>query len=369
MDITKLFELAKPILENNDFGVSHTHRVFNIAKQNFPIKLELQKLTFASIILHDIGGRTIIDQYEKGPPIATALLKQLNCSSDFIKQVCDIISTHHEHPDNPSEPFKTLYDADKLVMFSPEEYPTYNAREGFDWDKIVNLIYSKKGRDLAQKALRQRRNESKEELGMFFKQIHGHGDNFSYLISDDFSKEAAVVDSSYNADEIAKIIKNQHLKLKYIINTHGHSDHTAGNSELQSMFGAKVAAHTQSKITLDLKLNDGEFLNVGMLSIKVIYTPGHTSDSICLLVDNKKLLTGDTLFVGECGRTDLPSGNSKSMYDSLFNKLMKLSGDAEVYPGHDYGHKPYSTIGEEKQSNYTLKPRSLKEFIDFMSQP
>jgi glyoxylase-like metal-dependent hydrolase (beta-lactamase superfamily II) len=103
--------------------------------------------------------------------------------------------------------------------------------------------------------------------------------------------------------------------------------------------------------------------------IKVIHTPGHTPDSICLLVDNKKLLTGDTLFVGECGRTDLLGGNSRSMYHSLFNKLLKLGDDVEVYPGHDYGSKPSSTIGEEKRSNYTLEPRSLMEFIEFMRQP
>jgi hypothetical protein len=91
------------------------------------------------------------------------LLKQLKCPNAFIGQVCEIIGTHHEHPDNPSEPFRTLYDADKLVMFTPEEYPTYNSREGFDWEKIVNLIYTSKGRDLAKKALNQRRRESNRE--------------------------------------------------------------------------------------------------------------------------------------------------------------------------------------------------------------
>jgi glyoxylase-like metal-dependent hydrolase (beta-lactamase superfamily II) len=103
--------------------------------------------------------------------------------------------------------------------------------------------------------------------------------------------------------------------------------------------------------------------------IKVIHTPGHTPDSIYLLVDNKKLLTGDTLFVGECGRTDLSGGNSRNMHGSLFNKLLKLNDAVEVYPGHDYGSKPYSTIGEERRSNYTLQPRSLAEFIEFMKQP
>ena len=161
MDTDKLYKLAKPYLEKNDFGIAHTQRVFEIAKQNFPVKTEFQELTFTAIIFHDIGGCTIKDQYEKGPKITTNILKKLNYPESFIKQVCDIISTHHEHPDNPSEPFRSLYDSDKLVMFSPEEYQYYNAREGFDWDKIVNLIYTKKGRDLAKKILAQRRKEQK----------------------------------------------------------------------------------------------------------------------------------------------------------------------------------------------------------------
>ncbi len=204
---------------------------------------------------------------------------------------------------------------------------------------------------------------------MFFKQIQRHGDNFSYVIGDESTKEAAVVDSSYNADEVAQTIKNMQLTLKYIINTHCHSDHTAGNAELQQAFGAKIVAHKQSKTNPELKIDDGDVLKVGAIPIKVIYTPGHTIDSVCLLVNDEKLLTGDTLFVGECGRTDLPGGNAKSMYESLFNKLLKLNGEVEVYPGHDYGSTPSSTIAAEKRSNYTLKPRSLKEFIEFMSQP
>ena len=158
---------------------------------------------------------------------------------------------------------------------------------------------------------------------MFFKQIQQHGDNFSYIIADENTKEAAVVDSSFNSSEIIKTLKDKKFTLKYIINTHGHSDHTAGNTELGSIFGAKLVAYKLSKLTCDVAVEDGDVLTVGEVSIKVIHTPGHTLDSVCLLVDNKKLLTGDTLFVGECGRTDLPGGNSKSMYDSLFNKLSK----------------------------------------------
>ena len=203
---------------------------------------------------------------------------------------------------------------------------------------------------------------------MFFRQIQQHGDNFSYIIADEDTKEAVVVDSSFNSSEIIKVLKSKKFSLKYIISTHGHSDHTAGNTELHSIFGAKLVDHKLSKITCDVAVEDGDVLNVGGVSIKVIYTPGHSLDSICLLVDNKKLLTGDTLFVGECGRTDLPGGSSKNIYHSLFGKLSKLNDSVEVYPGHDYGPKPSSTIGEEKKSNYTLQPRSIEDFVDFMRE-
>jgi hydroxyacylglutathione hydrolase len=204
---------------------------------------------------------------------------------------------------------------------------------------------------------------------MFFRQVQQHGDNFSHIITDDTTREAAVVDPSFNTGEITRILKAENLTVKYVINTHNHSDHTAGNDERHSILGVKTVAHKLSRTNADVAVDDGDVIHVSNVPIKVIYTPGHTPDSICLLVDKKKLLTGDTLFFGECDRTDLPGGNSRSMYNSLFKKLLKLSDDAEVYPGHDYGSKPSSTIGEEKRSNYTLQPRSLAEFIAFMKQP
>ncbi len=204
---------------------------------------------------------------------------------------------------------------------------------------------------------------------MFLQQIQKYSDNFSYLIADEVTREAAVVDSSFNAEEIERIIKEKKLTLKYVISTHGHSDHTAGNLDLKSAFGGLVVAHKLSRIGADLKVDDGDVLKVGSVEIKVIYTPGHTVDGICLLVDGCKLLTGDTLFVGECGRTDLPGGSSRSLHDSFFNHLLKLSDDVEVYPGHDYGSKPRSTIGEERRTNYVLQPRSVEEFVEFMKQP
>lgn len=205
---------------------------------------------------------------------------------------------------------------------------------------------------------------------MFFRQITESGDNFSYLVADEKTLEAAVVDSSYNADALIRIIMKQDFQLKYVISTHGHSDHTAGNRALKQAFaGAKTVAYKLSRGQTDVKVDDGDELKIGDVTIQVIYTPGHTQDGICLLINKEKLLTGDTLFVGECGRTDLPGGSPRQLYQSLFGKILKLPDAVEVYPGHDYGATPSSTVGYERQNNYVLKPRTESEFVEFMSQP
>ncbi len=200
---------------------------------------------------------------------------------------------------------------------------------------------------------------------MLFRQIKQYGDNFSYIIADETTNEAAVVDPSFNAEAIMPLLKEK-FQLKYILNTHGHSDHTAGNEEIKHAFGAKIVAHKLSNINKDISVDDGDIIMIGKIPIKIIHTPGHTRDSICLLVNNRLILTGDTLFVGECGRPDLPGGSPEEMYNSLFNKLMMLNDSVLVYPGHDYGLKSYSTIGIERKTNYTLEKRTLEEFIEFM---
>jgi len=203
---------------------------------------------------------------------------------------------------------------------------------------------------------------------MFFQQVKGSGDNFSYILADEDTKEAMVVDPSYNDPEIINIIEAENLKLIYIVNTHGHRDHTSGNGQLKSRYGAKVVAHRNSPTSKDLGVDDGDVLHIGQVKMSVLHTPGHSPDSICLLADGK-VLTGDALFVGECGRTDLGGGDARQMFQSLFWKLMKLPDDVEVYPGHDYGPSPSSTIGRERRTNYVLRPRTVEEFVEFMRIP
>jgi HD superfamily phosphodiesterase len=137
MDFERVFKLAEPYLKKNYFGVAHTRRVFDIAKNNFEIPEDKEDLIYCSIILHDVGGSSIKDQYEKGPKIATAILKKLDYDERFVHEVCEIMRTHHEHPEQLSKAFQILYDSDRLVMFSPEEFPYYNSIPDFDWKKSL----------------------------------------------------------------------------------------------------------------------------------------------------------------------------------------------------------------------------------------
>jgi HD superfamily phosphohydrolase YqeK len=156
MDYETMFKQAESHLKKNDFGMPHTRRVFEIAKQNFVIPKELEELVFCSIIMHDIGGSTIKNQYKHGPEIASQILQKLGYEEDFIKVVCEIVRTHHDHPNKPSLPFKILYDSDKLVMFSHEEFSHYNSLVNFDWDQIITRIYHEHAKELAKKLLKQR---------------------------------------------------------------------------------------------------------------------------------------------------------------------------------------------------------------------
>jgi len=204
---------------------------------------------------------------------------------------------------------------------------------------------------------------------LIFEQIRApNSDNFTYLIGDESSREALVVDPAAPIAPVISVIARHRVKVRYIVNTHGHRDHTSGNAELANVTGGKIAAHVNSRQHRDISLRDGDTLRLGEIVATILHTPGHSPDGICLLVD-KKLLTGDTLFVGECGRTDLSGGDSIQLYRSLFEKILGLEDDIMIYPGHDYGSKPFSTLGAERKTNYTLAPRTQEEFVEFMSEP
>lgn len=189
---------------------------------------------------------------------------------------------------------------------------------------------------------------------MAIEQIKVGLDNFSYVIHDPISKKAAIVDPGFDASETLKFISSKNLKLEYIIITHYHSDHSSETKRIKNLIlSSKIVVSQQDGKKLDVKpdviISDKDQLKLGEVVIDFILTPGHTPGSICIIVDNEALLTGDTLFIGDCGRTDLPGGNLVQMYKSLHEKIMNLPDYLIVYPGHDYGDKPFDTL--EKQKN------------------
>ena len=204
---------------------------------------------------------------------------------------------------------------------------------------------------------------------MIFKQIPvGMMANFVYVFGCEKTKEAAVVDPSSDLSDVLDFAENNGLKIRWIFATHGHGDHTGGIRALAEQTGAKVVVHTDDaralqsgRIPADVIVEDGDTLKVGDIDVEIIHTPGHTPGGMCLLAEGK-LITGDTLFVGNCGRSDLPGGSMEQLFESLHKKLKPLSDTIEVYPGHDYGDRPHSTMGHEKQTNPTLTCKSLKEF-------
>lgn len=194
------------------------------------------------------------------------------------------------------------------------------------------------------------------------------GANYAYVVADEESTEAAVIDPSGIAGKILRFLEKRGLRLLIVFNTHGHADHTGGNVEMVEKTDAKIARHPSTADQSDIAVNDGDVLRIGQLEAKIIHTPGHSPDGISILVETN-LFTGDTLFINECGRTDLPGGSSEQLWDSLFNKICKLDDDVEIYPGHDYGPLPHDSLGNQKKNNYTLEPRTVEEFVQFMLEP
>ena len=194
---------------------------------------------------------------------------------------------------------------------------------------------------------------------MICEQIKCGGDrNFAYIIGDEGSRDAVLIDPAYGVQDILARVNELGLKITHVINTHSHGDHSGGNAEVCAETGAQVAAYSGG----DLDLKDGDTLKVGSIDLFVIHTPGHTPDSICILAEDK-LITGDTLFVGKVGGTGFGQ-DAEDEYYSIHNKLMCLDDGIEVLPGHDVGVRPVSTIGDEKKENpFVLRP-DLESFIE-----
>ena len=192
---------------------------------------------------------------------------------------------------------------------------------------------------------------------MIIKQLEiGYMDNFCYIVGCEKTRKALVIDPGRDVDQIVSAAEKQGLEIETIVNTHAHGDHTAGNEELKSLTGAKIIIHALDAAgypAADVLLEDEKTLQLGEITFDVIHTPGHTPGGICLHAQGN-LFTGDTLFVGDSGRTDLPGGDRPTLGKSI-RRLMQLPDDTIIWPGHDYGPSPTSTIAWEKRHNVNAK--------------
>jgi glyoxylase-like metal-dependent hydrolase (beta-lactamase superfamily II)/rhodanese-related sulfurtransferase len=207
----------------------------------------------------------------------------------------------------------------------------------------------------------------------------------SYLIGSD--GEAAVVDPQRDVDEYISEAEAQGLKIKYVIETHLHADFVSGHHEIAARTGAQIIFGAKAGVAFEHRaVREGDEIRMGHVVLRFIETPGHTPEGICVLIttpgEPQRLLTGDTLFIGDVGRPDLAGGKgytpqmmAEMMYDSLHGKLLKLPDDVEVYPAHGAGSmcgrnmskETSSTIGEQRKFNYALKPMSKAEFVTMMT--
>ena len=221
---------------------------------------------------------------------------------------------------------------------------------------------------------------------IYFKQLElGPMQNYVYLLGDPHTREAAVVDAAWDIDTIVSTAEADGYRITHDLVTHFHPDHLGGSfmgnnvigaAELVACVPAKVVIHKAElpfvhRLTglsdSDVQaVEGGDEVTIGQLKVKLLHTPGHTPGSQCFLVGNA-VVSGDTLFIGSCGRVDLPGSNPEDMYRSLHDILGTLPDQTKLFPGHNYAADTSSTIGDEKRTNPMMRFRNLKDFLSVMS--
>ena len=201
-------------------------------------------------------------------------------------------------------------------------------------------------------------------MQLVFEQIRAGGDrNFGYILGDRQARECALIDPSYSPEAFVERAREQGLTVTLIVNTHGHPDHLNGNDRAVALTGAKVAAHPRCPAEPDIAIADGQDLAIGSFPLRAWHVPGHSLDHLALYQpDYRLLVTGDLLFVGKVGGT-ANDADARTEWDSLQRLLALVPDDATVWPGHDYGARPSSTIRLEKATNPFLQCAGADEFL------
>ena len=186
-------------------------------------------------------------------------------------------------------------------------------------------------------------------------------DNFSYLVICPQTGKALGVDPGMSPESMLSVIHSRELSLEVLANTHGHPDHILGNGKVLEETGAKLAANPLDVPGADITLSEGSQLQIGVITVDVLHTPGHSPGSLVFNPPGS-LITGDTLFVTRCGRADFPGSDPTALYHSLL-RLAAFPPETQVFPGHDYGPKPQSTIAFEREHNEYMKCPDLESFL------
>lgn len=206
---------------------------------------------------------------------------------------------------------------------------------------------------------------------LYLKQIEiGPMENFVYFVGDAGTREVFVVDPAWQVDTLLRVAKEEDLKIIGALVSHFHFDHTNGIEELLKSCDVPVYVHKKDIPFLDMSHQNikpseqGTVLKAGNIPIEIMHTPGHTQGSQCFHVD-KKLISGDTLFINACGRCDLPGGDPRQMYETLSKKLLRMPDDTVLLPGHNYADRPTDTMAGQKKTNPYLMCDSLDNFLRF----
>jgi glyoxylase-like metal-dependent hydrolase (beta-lactamase superfamily II)/rhodanese-related sulfurtransferase len=201
---------------------------------------------------------------------------------------------------------------------------------------------------------------------MIFEQVQSGGCR-SYLIGCEASCAAALIDPEVSQIDRYLALSARHgLRVRFVIDTHTHADHFSATRQLAQRFGVPTVMHRASPAPgIDMRVDDGEMIIVGNLRVRVLHTPGHTADSMCLVVE-EHLFSGDTLLIGGTGRTDLPGGDPDALYDSLFNRVLRLDPALRVHPAHEYKGRDETTLAIEIESSPRLQQRDRAAFVTMM---
>ena len=201
-------------------------------------------------------------------------------------------------------------------------------------------------------------------MNFIFEQIRTGGDrNFAYLVGDREAKVAAAIDPSYEPRRTYDRAQAQGLAITHVLVTHGHDDHTNGNAEMVRLTDATIGAYAKSVERPDLPLKDGDSVMIGSIEIRVFHVPGHTEDHLLFHLPAQKVaITGDLLFVGKIGGT-MGEAPARAEYESLRRVLADLPDDTTIWPGHDYGCRPATTIALEKEMNPFLMAEDFAAFF------